>query len=454
MSEQKQQPAAAEGTAPAVNATVDDLGGCKRLVRIEVPVGIVDGILEETTAQFAKFAQLPGFRPGKAPKHMVVKSFANRIEEEAKKKLLEESFRTATEQIKLRIIVTLNVEEQSFGRGMPFNYTVTCEIAPEFTVPEYKALAVRREIAVASDADVERAVNILREQHVKYNDVSRPAQDGDVVVINYKATVDGKPLTDVAPTARGLSEKTGFWVAVAKDSFIPGFTEPLVGASAGDKRTIPITFPADFVSNELSNRSAVYDVEVTGVKEKILPVVDEAFAKGFGAESVEELMAGIRRDLQNELDSRQRTSVRDQLLKSLLGAVEFNLPESLVTSETRNVVYGIVNQNQQRGVASELIEQKKDEIFSSASASAKDRVKAGFILNRIADLEKIKVDQREVTQRIIAIAQQRNEPPEKVAKQLKEQNAIQDIAHDILTSKVLDYIELNAKVDEVPVTRP
>jgi len=454
VSEQKQQPAATEGTAPAVNATVDDLGGCKRLVHVEVPVGIVDGILEETTAQFAKFAQLPGFRPGKAPKHMVVKSFAGRIDEEAKKKLLEQSFRAAAEQNKLRIIVTLNVEEQSFGRGMPFNYTVTCEIAPEFTVPEYKALAVRREIAVASDADVERAVNILREQHVKYNDVSRAAQDGDVVVINYKATIDGKPLTEVAPTARGLSEKTGFWVAIAKDSFIPGFTEPLVGASSGDKRTIPITFPADFVSNELSNRAAVYDVEVTGVKEKLLPTVDEAFAKGFGATSVEELMAGIRRDLQNELDSRQRTSVRDQLLKSLLGAVDFGLPESLVTNETRNLVYGIVNQNQQRGVASELIEQKKDEIFSSASASAKDRVKAGFILNRIADLEKIKVDQREVTQRIIAIAQQRNEPPEKVAKQLQEQNAIQDIAHDILTGKVLDYLELNAKVDEVPVTRP
>lgn len=454
MSEQQKQSEAAVEIASAVQSTVDDLGGCKKLVRVEVPAGVVDATFEDITRQFMKFAQLPGFRPGKAPKHLVIRSYEGRIQEEAKKKLIEDSFRAAVKQHDLKVVVTLNVEEQSFGRGMPLQFTVNCEVAPDYALPNYKGLELKREVSAASDADVDRAVNILREQQVKYNDVTRAAQQGDVVVVNYKGTTEGKPLTDVAPTARGLTEKTGFWLALAPDSFVPGFTEQLVGASAGDKRTVTVTFPNDFVAAELSNRPAVYEVEVTGVKEKVLPEVNEEFAKSFGAQDVAELMAGIRRDLQNELDSRQRGSVRDQILKSLLGAVQFELPESIVTSETRNLVYNIVNQNQQRGVAAEVIEQKKDEIMASASASAKDRVKAGFILNRIAADEKIAVTNNEISQRIVAIASQRNEDPQKLAKKLQEQNAIQDIAQDILTGKVLDFIEMQAKIEEVPVARP
>jgi len=454
VSEQQKQSEAAVEIASAVQSTVDDLGGCKKLVRVEVPAGVVDATFEDITRQFMKFAQLPGFRPGKAPKHLVIRSYEGRIQEEAKKKLIEDSFRAAVKQHDLKVVVTLNVEEQSFGRGMPLHFTVNCEVSPDYALPNYKGLEVKREVSAASDADVDRAVNILREQQVKYNDVTRAAQQGDVVVVNYKGTTEGKPLTDVAPTARGLTEKTGFWLALAPDSFVPGFTDQLVGASAGDKRTVNVTFPNDFVAAELSNRPAAYEVEVTGVKEKVLPEVNDEFAKSFGAQDVAELMAGIRRDLQNELDSRQRTSVRDQILKSLLGAVQFELPESIVTSETRNLVYNIVNQNQQRGVAAEVIEQKKDEIMASASASAKDRVKAGFILNRIAADEKIAVTNNEISQRIVAIASQRNEDPQKLAKKLQEQNAIQDIAQDILTGKVLDFIEMQAKIEEVPVARP
>jgi trigger factor len=454
VSEQQKQSEAAVEIASAVQGTVDDLGGCKKLVRVEVPAGVVDATFEDITRQFMKFAQLPGFRPGKAPKHLVIRSYEGRIQEEAKKKLIEDSFRAVVKQHDLKVVVTLNVEEQSFGRGMPLQFTVNCEVAPDYALPNYKGLELKREVSAASDADVDRAVNILREQQVKYNDVTRAAQQGDVVVVNYKGTTEGKPLTDIAPTARGLTEKTGFWLALAPDSFVPGFTEQLVGASAGDKRTVSVTFPNEFVAAELSNRPAVYEVEVTGVKEKVLPEVNDEFAKSFGAQDVAELMAGIRRDLQNELDSRQRGSIRDQILKSLLGAVQFDLPESIVTSETRNLVYNIVNQNQQRGVAAEVIEQKKDEIMASASASAKDRVKAGFILNRIAADEKIAVTNNEISQRIVAIASQRNEDPQKLAKKLQEQNAIQDIAQDILTGKVLDFIEMQAKIEEVPVARP
>ncbi len=437
-----------------MNVSVENLGPCKKLLRVEVPVDRVNATFDEMTAAFQKQAQLPGFRPGKAPRHLVVKSFDGRIAEEARKKLFEDSYRTAASEQKLRVIVTIDVEEQSFGRGVPFGYTVTLEHTPDFDLPNYKGLKAQREIATASDADITRALDILREQQVKYNDVQRAAQDGDILVVNYKGTADGKPITDYNATAKGLSEKQNTWVQIAENSFIPGFTAQLIGASAGDKRTVTLTFPNDFVVSEVAGRAGQFEVDILGVKEKVLPQVDDAFAQGFGAANVEALLAGVRRDLQNEIDFRVKKAVRDQLLHALLQQVTVELPESVVSSETRNLVYNIVNENQKRGVPQEVIEGKKDEIFQTASSSARDRVKAAFILNRIAEAEKISVDQRELSQRVVGLAQQNNTTPEKMVKVLQERNAFPEIQQDILTGKVLDFIELNASIEDTVIATP
>ena len=165
-------------------------------------------------------------------------------------------------------------------------------------------------------------------------------------------------------------------------------------------------------------------------------------------------MEGIRRDLRNELNFQQKRSVRDQLVKQLLDQTQFDLPESVVNNETRELVYNIVNQNQQRGVPREALEEKKDEIYRSAQLSARERVKAGFLLNRIAESEKIQAEEKELIARIQAIAEQNNVTFEKMLKNLRENNRIGDVAQEIVTAKALDFLELNAKIDEVPVTRP
>jgi trigger factor len=414
-----------------------------------VPVEKVNATFDAVTAEFQKAAQLPGFRPGKAPKHLITRSYEPRIVEETRKKLVEESFRAAAQQEKLNIVVTLDVEDQQFGRNQALQFTATVEVAPDFALPNYKGLAAKRELTVATEADVERALGILREQHAQYNDVDRPVQDGDVAVVNYTGTTDGKPLTDIAPTALGLTKKENFWVLIKTGSFLPGFTEPLVGAVKGDKRTVTVTLAEDFVHKELSGKTVVYEVEILGVKEKLLPVVDDAFAKQFGADVVATLLQGIRTDLQRELDFRQKRSVRDQIIKALSAQVDFELPESLVSNETRNLVYNVVNENQQRGVAKEFIEQKRDEIFSNAQVNARERVKTAFILNRIAAEEKLRVEDRDITQRVLQLAQQNNLTPEKMVKAIQERNAVNEIRQDILTGKVLDFLEVNAAVEDV-----
>src|SRR2546430_12958152 len=147
-----------------------------------------------------------------------------------------------------------------------------------------------------------------------------------------------------------------------------------------------------------------------------------------------------------------KRSVRDQLVRELPNRVTCELPESIVLSETRNVVYDIVRENQQRGVSKETIEQQKDQIFSVANNSAKDRIKAAFVLGRIAEQEGIKADQKEVTQRILVLAQQYQIKPEQMVKQLRDRNGFAEIEEQIISAKVLDFMELNAKVEEVMQT--
>jgi trigger factor len=297
---------------------------------------------------------------------------------------------------------------------------------------------------------VEKAIDALRQQQVSFKTVERPAQTGDIAVVNYTGTSDGKPITDITPTAKGLTEQKNFWVEMESKSFIPGFADQLTGAKAGDKRTVNIDFPADFVTPQLQGKKGVYEVEVVEVKEKVLPTVDDAFAKTFGAEDAQKLREGVHRDLENELTYSQNRAVRNQLIEALMKKVNFELPESAVENKTRNLVYDLVRENQKRGVPREMIEQEKDRIYSAAAQNAKDHVKVAFLLRKIAEKEDIKVSQEEVLQRIQAMSQMYQIPPEKFIKDLQKRNGIVEIYDQLASEKTVEFLQQNAKIEEVP----
>lgn len=432
-----------------VNVTVETLAPCKKLVRIEVDAQAVDSAFEEMTKNFVRQAALPGFRPGKAPKAMVLKRYDSEIQDEVKKKLVPDSYRQAVKDQNLKVVGYPDIEEIQFGKGQSLQFAATIETAPEFELPEYKGLPVKRETKQVSDEDVEKAMKTLRERLAKFETVTRPAQDGDVVVVNFKGTSEGKPLTDFAPTAKGITEKENFWIAVDPNAFIPGFGPQLAGASAGDKREVNIEFPADFVQPALVGKKAVYAVEVVEVKERILPELDDAFAKQYGAENLEKLKEGVRHDLANELTMRQKRSVREQLVKGLLDKIACDLPEGLIGRETREVVYSIVNENQRRGVPQEAIEAQKNEIFANATTTARERVKASFVFGRIAEKEGVKVEQTDLIQRIQAMAIQYQVPADKLAKDLQANDRINAVAEQVLHDKVLDLLEKEAAFEDV-----
>lgn len=438
-----------DGKDIVVNVTVETLAPCKKLLRVEVDVQTVDATFDSVTKEFQRFAQLPGFRPGKAPRDLVVKSYAGRIEEEVKKKLIPDSYRKALEQEKIKPVIYPDIEEIQFGKGQALQFAATIETEPEFELPEYKGLELKREKAVVTDADIDRALNTLRDQRAVYNDVDREVKDGDYVVVNYTGSSEGKPLTDIAPTARGLTKQENFWMNVAKDQFIPGFTEQLVGAKKGDTVKVSVDFPADFVSQPLAGKKGEFEVTINQVKEKTVPEINDEFAKSWGAEDLDKLKEGVKTDLQSELDTKQNRSLKNQIVQALLSKVSYELPETVVNSETRNLIYNVVNENQRRGIDRETIESSKDQIFASASNSAKENVKAMFLLHRIAEKEGIKVEQQEVAQQVMAMAQQYQMKPEKLVKELEKNNGFAEINERILSAKVLDFLQLNAKIEEV-----
>ena len=437
-----------------MNVTVESLAPCKKLMRVEIEAQKVDEAFESVMKDFRREASLPGFRPGKAPREMVLRKYEKEIQDETKRKLISEAYRTAVEEQKLDVLGQPDIEEIQFNRGQPLQFAATIETAPEFELPDYKGLPVQRELRSVTEADVERALNLLREQRVTFNKVERALQSGDIAVVNYTGTCEGKPIIEIAPTAKGLSENKHFWVEATPNSFIPGFADQLIGAQAGDKRTVAVDFPADFVTPQLAGKKGSYEVEVTEVKEKVLPALDEALAKSYGAESRENLQAGVRTDLENELKFKQDKTVRTEVVRALLGRVNFDLPETAVAHETRNVVYDLVQENTKRGVPRQAIEQQKEQIYSAATRNAKERVKVQFLLQKIAEKEDIKVSQEEIAQRVHHLAGMYQIPADKFLRDLQKRNGLIEVYDQIMNEKVINFLQENAKIEDVPPSSP
>ena len=436
-----------------MNISVENLAPCKKLVRVELDVTAVDTAFDAVTKDYQKQAALPGFRPGKAPRDMVIKKYDAEIKDEAKRKLIGDAYRKAIDEQKLQVVGYPDIEEVQFGRGQSLQFTATIETAPDFQLPEYKGLPATLETKSVTDADVEKALNLLCGQHASYNTVARPLASGDIAVVNYTGTCDGKVITELAPTAKGLTEQKNFWIETTEGTFIPGFAAQLIGANAGDKRTVNVDFPADFVTKELQGKKGVYEVELVEVKEKSLPALDDELAKKFGAENLEALKVGVRADLENELKYSRTKAVRGQLVRELLGKVNFDLPESAVANETRNLVYDLVRQNTQRGVNRDIIEQQKDEIYAAAAVNAKERVKLAFLVSRIAEQEKIQASQEDVLKRAQQLAMMNQIPFDQFIKDLQKRNGVNELYEQVLHEKVLELIEKNATITETAPTK-
>ena len=432
-----------------MEVNITDLSPCKKQLRIEIDAETVNAKFDAVAKDFRRHAHLPGFRQGKAPLANVMRSYGDKIGEEAKRTLMSDSYAKALKENELRPVIMPEVEELQFGHGKPFQYLATLEVTPAFEMPEYIGIEVEKERRSVNDADIAKALDTLREQRVSYADMDRPVVEDDFIVVNFTGTIDDKPITDLIKVARGLTEQKNFWLHKTQNPLIPGTVEALIGSSKGDKKTVTVTIPDDFVYEEIVGKEAKYEIEIVQVKEKSLPELDDKFAKGFGAESMDKLREGVENDLKNELEYSKKKSIRNQCVDKLLGAVNCDLPETIVNEATRAAVHNIVQQNHERGVGKEIIEENKDKIYANAKTDAEVRVKANYILSKIAEKEGIKVTDQELSRQVAAMAAQQKIKPQKLAQQLKDNGTIYQVQEEIMNAKVIDLLEEKAKVTEI-----
>jgi trigger factor len=436
-----------------MTATIENTAPCRKKVRVEVDAERVAGTRAEILREFRKVAAIPGFRPGKAPEPMVEKRYASEIDEELRKRIIPDTYRQVLAEQKLRVVGYPQIESVEYQPGRPLVYTAAVDTAPEFKLPEYKGLSLKKKETPVQPQEIDQTLESLRDQQAEFVPVEgRGLRTGDFAVINYSGVADGKPIAELVPDAKTLGENKDFWVLAASDSFLPGFCDQLLDTQAGEKRQVLIDFAADFPQKVLAGRKATYFVEVTAIKEKKLPELTDEFAKKVGVETLEKLKEEVRKNLAAERENQTKSDLRRQIVEYLLSRTDFELPESLVAQETRSIVYDLVRENTMRGVSKEQLEQKKDEIFGFATQNAKERLRSSFILDAIAQAEQIKVEEAEIEERLAQLAQRYRVTPEKLKAQLAERGGLGEIEEQILVGKTLDFLLANAKVEAATET--
>ena len=430
---------------------VETQPGSVSTLQIELPPEEVSKEWDAIANSFARFAKIPGYRPGKAPRAVIEKRFRKEIHDELTKKLVSRSYHDAIEQKQLRVVLLTNVEDVQFGDDRSMRFRATVVTAPEFELPEYRNIQVRLPDTKVSEAEVDAALERLREQSADFVDVpERGLQMEDFAVLDLEGAIEGRPISEIAPNAsKNLHGGKKFWLHVAPENFLPRFCEQIVRMKRGETRSVQVEFPAEFPVAELAGKKADYAVTLNEIKQKVLPAIDDAFAARLApGKTVADLRHMIEHDLEHEKEHEVERAKESQVVKFLHEHTAFDLPLPLLKSETRRALNELVHGNRARGVPHDVLKGKEKELVEGAGSLAAHRLKTNFILNRIAEREKIEVPREELDARIREEAARYDISVDKMRKELQEHDGLNGLAEQLLLGKTLDFLKANVSVEK------
>jgi len=334
-------------------------------------------------------------------------------------------------------------------------FRATVVTAPEFELPEYKNIPVQLPETKVTEAEIGAALERLRDQAADFVDVpERGLQMEDFAVIDFEGSIEGKPVSEIAPQAsKNLHGGKKFWLRLAPDNFLPNFCEQIVGQKPGESRTVIVDFAADFPVKELAGKQASYAVTVREIKQKVLaPMDDDLAAKLMPGKTLVDLRHIIGHDLEHEKEHEVERAKESQIMKYLHERIQFDLPSSLLKNETRRALGELVQRNRARGVPDEMLKDKEKELIQGAASLAAPRLKTNFILHRIAEREKIEVSREDVDRRIREEAARYDVSVEKMRKELEQHDGLNTLAEQILLGKTLDFLKANVTIE--PAVEP
>jgi trigger factor len=427
-----------------MNTTVEKFPECLATLRVEMPAEAVSAEREKIVVAFSRQAKVAGFRPGKVPRGVIEKRYANDITDQLLNRLVNSAYKEAIEKEELSVLNLEEIKDTSLNEDGTFTFAVDLSLSPEITLPDYKGIAVELPKAEVTEENIVKSIERVREKVADFEPVvHRGASGEDFVVIDYTGNIDGAPIAEAVPKAAGyLAEGSDAWVEVSEEGFLPGFAMQLVGSGLGEQRKVIVRFPRDYDLFELQGVEATYEVTVKEIKTRNLPEVDDAFCeKMFEGRNLEASRQWISENLLHQMERRVDEIKTSQILEFLHNNTEFELPRTAVDRQAQLLVDQAVQRGQMQGIADEEILHHQEEILANASQQARLDVKTRFLLLEVARKEEMTVSQR-----VTAIAQRNKVSPKKMVKQLQDAGQIDSLRDQILAAKTLDFLKSGASV--------
>ncbi|HUO35303.1 MAG TPA: trigger factor [Candidatus Acidoferrum sp.] len=417
---------------------------CKRELELEIPAENVQKASEKIARDIARVARIPGFRPGKAPVTLIRRRFADDIQGEVLQSLVPEYLEKALDEKNLIPVGRPEVDQVHFHDGEPLKFRAVFEVLPEFELADYKNLDVQVDPVETGDAQVDKAIEELRDRAATYVPIEgQPAKDGDYVLMK----LAGTPVGDGEPV-----QADNILCHVGAEETLESFTENLRGASSGETKKFRTAYPENFPDTKLAGKTYDYSAEIQGIKEKKLPELNDEFAKealgeNSGVETVAQLRTKIQADLEHAKEHQQTAQAREKILETLVKRHDFPVPETLIEHQMDVRLERLVRTFAAQGVDPRAVNVDWVSLRNRQRDRAIDDVKAEILLDRIATAEKIDATDEDVEKEIAALAEQSGESATAVRARLTKQGALDRMKSKLRSDKTLDWLYRSARIE-------
>ena len=412
---------------------------CRRELELEIPAEDVTKATERVAKEIARVARVPGFRPGKAPVSLIKRRYAEDIKGEVLQSLVPERVEKAVAEQKLNPVSQPQVDKLDFSEGQSLKFRAVFDVLPEFELGTYKGLEIEMPAMDITEADVSKALEETRERAAAFAPVEgRAVENGDFAQLKLIGTPDGggEPLQADSVLCHVGAEET-----------MESFNENLRGANIGDHKEFDVDYPTDYPDEKLAGKKFHYSADVTGIKTKQLPDLNDDFAKDVSdAATLDELKTKIRESLEHQRDHRQRDLQRERVIGELVKLHDFPVPDSLVQQQMDVRLERVVRSLAQQGVDPRAVNLDWAALRGRQEDRAKDDVKAELIIDRIASVEKIDVTEEEVQHELEHLAGHSGESVEAIRARLTKQGALDRMRAKLRSDKTLDWLAQNANV--------
>ena len=427
--------------------TIDKISDCQVSLSATVPASDVATIKDGILSTYAKSARLPGFRPGKAPKSMIAKRYATEIGEELDYRMKSDIQDKCLDENPDLKVLDFGTPEGVVAEDGSYTLKATLTVVPDFELPEYMGIEVTVPTTDVTDAEIDETLQKFAESSAKHEVTERASAKGDIVVVDFKTTCEGKPTAEYCGKSVGFLEgREGYWVSLEDDRFIPELADGLVGVSAGETKDIVAKLKEDFPISDLAGKEVTFSCVVKEVREKQVPeVTPELFASALPGKSMEEIRDIVRDNLKSSKERSNDEAKADQISEKLADQLSFALPADLVERENENTVQRKLYAAIQAGnydAAKDM-----DAMREEAKAETERNLRVYFALQEIARKENIIATEQELLEAMANMAQQAKEKNLKnFIRKMYRENRVQGIRLSVITSKVIDLLARNAKV--------